>query len=359
MVPGLGNVGDGGAAPACAPSPANYDIPGNNCDDDGDGKVDNVTVCDQGLAVTGAAADFVKSLGLCQAATGSAWGVVSAAYTSGYKQSGAPNDGQHGILPKFGDVVKPREGQSFGVLSSGWAREWDDQTLTSCDTTSFAGCFKQGVAIGGGNNGAPPGFPKKAGNCDVATDTHDVIDLKIQIKVPANAQGFQFDFDFWTGEWPEYVCTTFNDGFVAFVTSTANKSGGPENVSFDPMGNPVSVNNDFFDRCTDGATTGCTGSNQGTSKCPGGTAELAGTGFLAMGTYCPNLNPFGPQPPPSSGGGATGWLTTQAPAKAGETITLEYIIWDTGDSAFDSSVVVDNFQWAPGPVTTGTQRPPR
>jgi hypothetical protein len=61
----------------------------------------------------------------------------------------------------------------------------------------------------------------------------------------------------------------------------------------------------------------------------------------------------------ASGGGATGWLTTTTPAKPGETITLEYIIWDTGDSQYDSSVLIDNFIWQPGPVTTGTQRPPR
>jgi hypothetical protein len=42
----------------------------------------------------------------------------------------------------------------------------------------------------------------------------------------------------------------------------------------------------------------------------------------------------------------------------GETITLQFIIWDTGDANWDSSVLVDNFQWQPEPTVTGTNRPP-
>ena len=50
----------------CSPNPANYDIPGNNCDDDGDGVVDNPPgMCDSGLAPTGSAANMAAALGLC------------------------------------------------------------------------------------------------------------------------------------------------------------------------------------------------------------------------------------------------------------------------------------------------------
>lgn len=42
---GGGLIGDGNLAPVdgvpCAPNPANAEIPGNACDDDGDGTVDN------------------------------------------------------------------------------------------------------------------------------------------------------------------------------------------------------------------------------------------------------------------------------------------------------------------------------
>src|SRR5207244_1364709 len=99
-------IGGDGGKPACQSSPSNYDIPGNNCDDDGDGQVDNVQVCDNNLPLTGAASLFAQALGLCQAATGpsdSKWGVISATYTNTHSGTSAPNDAQHGILPKFGN----------------------------------------------------------------------------------------------------------------------------------------------------------------------------------------------------------------------------------------------------------------
>ena len=61
-------------------------------------------------------------------------------------------------------------------------------------------------------------------------------------------------------------------------------------------------------------------------------------------------------PQMASLGGATGWLTTQAPIAPGETFTLEFMIWDAGDGVLDSSVLIDNFQWIGGSVTTGTSR---
>ena len=49
----------------------------------------------------------------------------------------------------------------------------------------------------------------------------------------------------------------------------------------------------------------------------------------------------------STSGGGTSWLTSQAPVAAGEVISLEFLIWDTGDESYDSSVLLDNFTWSP------------
>jgi hypothetical protein len=38
-------------------------------------------------------------------------------------------------------------------------------------------------------------------------------------------------------------------------------------------------------------------------------------------------------------------------------MTLQLIIWDTGDPNWDSSVLLDHFRWQPGPTMTGTVRP--
>jgi hypothetical protein len=258
----------------------------------------------------------------------------------------------------------PKEGSNLGVLSSGFGREWDDlQGAYNNDcgnpfTQTSASCFKGPQMPMTGMGTAPPGYPKGSTACpQMAGVVQDAISLTLQIKVPLNAQGFQFDFDFFSGEWPEYVCTPFNDSFVAWLQSAAFTGNPPNsgdlNISFDAKNNPVSVNNGFFESCTMNASTGCCasqgmggcGSPTGTATCMNGTAELAGTGFDDMGTYCGSA---------STGGGATGWLTTKAPAKPGEVMTLKLIIWDTGDYNWDSSVIMDHFTWIQGPTMTGT-----
>src|SRR5262249_32705531 len=141
--------------------------------------------------------------------------------------------------------------------------------------------FKGGVAMQPTDavDDVPPGFPKNNGDCavDPAATVHDVIDVKLRIKVPANARGITFDFDFWSSEWPDYLCTKYNDAFIEYLTSSALQ-GAPDNVSLDAQGSPVSVNNGFFDRCTPNSETGCAlGATKKTAACGSGDAELAGT----------------------------------------------------------------------------------
>jgi hypothetical protein len=152
-----------GLPTGCTPNHANAEIPGNGCDDDGNGSVDDVTTCDSttSLSGTGAAGDFAKAIGLCDSASSRGFGVVTASYSKGYGMTDAPHAGQWGILPKYGDVIKPREGVALGALSSGYAREFD-----AADGNPWT--FNPGTALNGTNypNGAaPPGFPKAAQGC--------------------------------------------------------------------------------------------------------------------------------------------------------------------------------------------------
>ena len=345
---------DAGTSTGCHPDPASFDVPGNGCDDDGDGTVDNAPACDVGLATTGDANAFVKAIGLCQtaAATDTKWGVVSATFTNGHTSVAAPADAQHGILPKFGSTVIPREGTMLGVLSSGGAGEQDS------DTGPFFKGAKTGMQgspiLGGTNSGdAPPGFPKSSFGCAAtatATTVADVINLKLQIRVPLNAHGFSLDFDFWSGEWPEYVCSQFNDQFVPFLTSKAFNAGVAGNIAYDAKGSAIGTDASFFDRCTPNAVVSCSGLglDGGTAPCAAGDTELKGTGFDDPGMYCGTQT--------SSGGGATGWLTSSAPVEPGEVITLELMIWDTGDPSYDSSVLLDHFTWLTAAPTTSTAR---
>ena len=345
---------DGTPKEACVPSKGNAEIPGNNCDDDGDGKVDNVTVCDTGLAADGSAEDFAKTMGICQTAAKDGYGIVSAKFTRGFGRDDEPKAQQHGVLAKFGNVLKPREGSQLGVLSSGYAQEFDGSPGTKFGGDAPGKDWFNARPGGAGNGTAPPGFPKPAEGCPVDSSVNDVIDLRLELKAPPNASGIKFDFNFHSGEWPAFICSRFNDGFVAYLSAQGFNGGKPDNISFDSKKNPVSVNNGFFDRCTANASVGCApGAKPATSTCPAGPDELAGTGFGILGNYCRG---GGGQ---TVAGGATGWLSSQAAVKAGETFTLDLMIWDTGDGDLDSSVLLDNFQWIAGttPVVTSTDRP--
>lgn len=362
----LGGGDAGGTGKPCAPAKGNYDIVGNNCDDDDDGKVDNPPTCDEALGSTGGdAADFAKALGICATADKDGYGLVSATFSQGYNDKRAPKAEQHGILPKFGNVIKPREGKMLGVLSTGFAQEFNGPGNAPFGGTKGSEGSGNFEPIGQDwwmsplnfNPGkAPPGFPKAAAGCDQLNVVHDVISLKLELKAPKNASGVKFDFNFYSGEWPAYICSPYNDGFIAFLSAKGFNNGTPDNMSFDSKKNPVSVNNGFFDRCTAGVKTGCaTDAKEATSQCPSGTSELEGTGFGVSGKWCGGMENAGNDT--SVNGGATGWLTSQAPIQAGETFTLELMIWDTGDGVLDSSVLIDNFGWAEGEVSVATDRP--
>ena len=153
-------------------------------------------------------------------------------------------------------------------------------------------------------------------------------------------------------EYPFWVCNDYNDQFIALVSpAPAGSING--NISFDSMHNPVSVNLGFFDVCDPGQIGDYAISCKGIGKscpsapdpyCPSGTGELQGTGFDVWDTA------FG-------GGGATSWLTSQAPVRGGEEISIRFAMWDTGDANFDSTTLIDNFQWTATPGVSVSTTP--
>jgi hypothetical protein len=323
--------------------------------DGGMGQVDKTPSCDKGLPIDGAATSFANAIGICTTAAGQGFGLVSASYSKAFGSSSPPANGQWGLLPGFGNVITPREGSLLGDISSGFGRLYDDPSGTP--ESMMNGDFVAGNPMDGKNyptGAAPPGFPKAAKGCQQDNLVNDMVDVKLVIKAPPDATGFQFDFDFFSSEWPNYVCSNFNDAFIAYLTSSQTT----DNISFDADGNPVAVNISFLNRCTPGTPVGCLRSNGNqpdpplnTAACSAGPSELQGTGFGdTYETQCESNNIQ------ATLGASTGWLTTKAPIMPGEQFTLEFMIWDAGDGLLDSSVLIDNFQWIGGqPVTVVTQ----
>jgi hypothetical protein len=306
-------------------------------DEDCDGVIDNLpTSCDTGLAGDSIdAMDAAKAVELCPPTNPIAtWGVKNAQWVRADGNPNLPGGNQlnnfhlgHGIINGFGPNVNVQGGTSFLVLSSGTAR-----------TPGQPG-YKSPGGFDKGYTGAQPdtGFPKESPACPGAKtgEVHDDTAVELTIQTPANAHGFAFMFNFFTYEWPGYICSTFNDFFVAILKP--NLPGFPDgNISFDAMGNAVSVNNGLLEVCGPPGTYG------GKSfACPLGVAGLQGTGFEGTGGFLGDGDH-----------GSTYWLATQAPTEPNTEIRIRWAVYDSGDGVLDSTTIIDNWQWI---ATAGTQ----
>ncbi|MFP6684063.1 MAG: choice-of-anchor L domain-containing protein [Polyangiaceae bacterium] len=308
-------------------------------DEDCDGEIDNVPgICDGQIAVdSNDPMDGARAMDLCKTALGAKdWGVIEAKWVSvdGSTLPSSPNFHLgHGTLNAFGPNVNVQKGQQMFALSSGTARQPTDPGYQS----------PQGFSKGYTSN-HPIGFPKESPSCPgVTTGTpNDGTALQLTIRVPTNANGFAFDFNFYTFEWPGYVCSQFNDFFVAILDPIpmGQKDG---NISFDSQNNPVSVNNAFLEVCGCQGGPPCAAGGKNFT-CSLGNSELAGTGFEAQGMF-------------GQDHGATSWLTTQAPVVAGTVIKMMWGVYDSGDGVLDSTTLIDNWRWIAEPGTAVGTKP--
>lgn len=255
--------------------------------------------------------------------------------------------------------VLPREGSTFAMLSSGEARDVksgvSDKDLEIEKITSEKKIGNEtertaefstipSVYLNAHNNKLQTHEKCATGNVKPAI--FDSVQLHLELKVPINVKGIRFDFRFFSREYPEYVCSAFNDFFLA-VLSTGHEelSKYPDhNIAFDKNGNPVSINNGFFTTCR---KISCKTASDcpafmtcGNDKFCSAGEDTCQDGDGAIEAYYPT-----PYNNVSGRGGGTAWLTTTAPVIGGETISLDFYIWDTQDRKFDSTVLIDNFKW--------------
>jgi len=331
--------------------PAAWEFQDNLLDDDCDGSTDELeAACDTSTLSATNPFDVANAMNLCGSPLVNAeFGGVGAGLAAARR-----------IVTQFGTNVaalnRPSHGGKMVLLSTGRADTSNHDSGTAFDGTLRGACAQS-------LHPSPQGDPGACGAADPAT-VCDLVELRLTLRVPTNARSFSYQFQFWSSEYPTFRCTTYDDTFLALLTTSVLP---PEtNVSTGPSGEVISVNTGFLDICLDdfaGAPRDINGNGTvtagevvpTTNNCSieNGSA-LAATGYVfdndATNNGVPDL--AGSQ---SVGAGATTLLTSFVPVQPGELITLRFLIFEEGDDALDSSVVLDNFQWGefpvPGPVT--------
>ncbi|HVK66616.1 MAG TPA: choice-of-anchor L domain-containing protein [Polyangium sp.] len=279
--------------------------------------------CDDNLALDDADPyNAAKAIEICKTANGpNSWGLIEAKWVlpdgsgipAGYEANYALG---HAIYDSFGPNVATRKGDRMLGISNGAARRPTDPNYTA-PSGGFAKNY---------THDAPDGFPKPSPACPgvLSGQPYDGVALEVTLRAPNAAHGFAFDFTYYTAEYPAFTCSTFNDAFVALLSPTP-VGQTDDNISFDALGNIISVNNVFLDVCS-------------SPSCTLGSGQLTGTGY--------------------ENNGATGWLTTSAPINGGDVFTLRFATYDNGDAIMDSATLVDHFRWTTQPNSiVGTSRP--
>ena len=378
-----GDCCDGGGFDNCAAdhperiNPGAVEVGGDGIDNDCDGKIDNVDEdrncssdelqLNYGDAITNAhVIQLVQAMDICQFSTqlSKRWGVINARltladgttlpqivhdcpkYATGNLTTGSPCKispaQQIAVTKAFGGLIKPVMGSTMAVLSSGIAQGADKNASLNDQIGTRVMGPSDYLSAHSGSFIAHPLCPT-SGN-----EASDSMRLALQIRVPTNANGLQFRFKFFSKEYPEFACGKFNDAFLVLLTSKHQSIPLDHNISFDADGNPVSINNAFFQSCQqqtcDKANFNASNVTFGPDNCPASLPcqdQICG-GPSACTNGVSDVLAYTSDPGKS---GATSWLYTKAPVIPGEIITLEFLIFDAGGYLRDSLVLIDDFEW--------------
>jgi hypothetical protein len=303
-------------------------------DNDCDGKVDNLIMCEP-TAASGTfdanPIDYANASDLCDNPMCPRL-VNSKAIWYGPSPANARRiTGHMGSTPQF----IPKKGSLMSFLSSGTAVDATDQSsYATCPGTDFVTTFTNPMPLSAAQNTNPCG----TGVDESTVSVHDYTELRMTIKAPANAGSFAFDFAFFSEEYPVYVCQGFNDTFLAIQTSQQYPTG--YQIAYDSNNHRINVNNAFFEDCN--SCNDCVAGSNFNITCPNSIFLLAGT------FYDVKLGPSGSPPSQCNqmhGSGGTDWLTTTSPINPGETFTLSWIVFDEHDGILDSAAILDHFRW--------------
>ncbi len=387
--------GSCGADPALV-NPGAVEVLGNGIDDNCNGKQDffdflDTTSCDAQLASnSNTATDYAKALGICRTAgpalplSGKTWGLIEAQLLRA--DGSALGDMTAKSIRNIVGNLQPAntEGQKAVLLSTGIASDktqnnpgpnvvfpstFPNNTHNPGSTVDISACnsalcikdwFTTANAPLKAANQLPVAPNCGKGDAGQPTKANDSVMLELKLRAPTNAKAFSINSYFISTEFPQYVCSDFNDQFLVLVDTPKPTSPIPNPVDKNlmffndgkglwPIGINIAAGTALFNVCDLACATDPTKGSVGhagnksvsAQSCSLGAGQLVNTGWGANSTACPD-------------GGGSFWLTTSGNVIPGDVVTLRIVIWDVGDTNYDSMAVLDGFKWLLNATSPGT-----
>ena len=199
------------------------------------------------------AIDYARALDLCEGMSPTKCPtVVSATFTTLSSPTARRITAHMGT---WNALFVPHQGKAMVFLSSGIADDdIDTPSYRTGDGTDF---MKAGVNPDPLTAAKNPNACNPMGSDESMVPANDMVEFDLTIRAPVNAGSFTFDFNFFSEEYPAYVCAGYNDTFLAELTSSQYPlSAYPAGfqIAFDSLGHRVNVNNGFFTDCTSATT---------------------------------------------------------------------------------------------------------